>query len=303
MVMLLEQAKGDPSGGAVNAAALDRLAKILASKETNKLFAKMKLNNVNLGSASKSFNKQFFESFPNYYIWPMKYAHHDRETLAAATLSDENSEESNSETRLTHMLDLICFDIYHKRFAKAHDLLVADKIKQLVESAAASVDMSDSNSISSKESRKSISLYYDLLGSFYQLSCRLGDAAAAYITALEFNSDNLDARLKLIVLYIEFGEMSKAETAYDEWLQQLTQSATTAQSASLEATAAADTTVESPPAAAAVVRDSTAVLTEAWILTHRAGLWTMRGSEGAYMPEAINLAITDITRVRSLTGE
>lgn len=289
MVLLLEQAKGDQTGGSAHASALDRLAKILASKETNKLFTQMKHNNVNLGPASKGFNKQFFESFPNYYIWPMKYAFHDRETLAASTLSDDNSEEINSETRLTHMLDLICFDIFHKRFNKAQELLVSDKIKQIVES----ININDI----STDYKKLLSLYYDLVGSFYQLSCRLGDAEAAYTTALEFNSENLDARLKLIVLYIEFGETFKAEACYDEWLQKLT---VTAAESALEASATVTAADSVEPVA---VKDSNIVMTEAWILTHRAGLWTVRDSDGAYMPEAINLAITDISRVRSLTGE
>lgn len=292
MVMLLEQSKGDSSGGAAHASALDRLAKILASKETNKLFTKMKHNTVNLGPASKGFNKQFFESFPNYYVWPMKYAFHDREALAAATLCDDSSAEGveiSAERRLGHLLDLICFDIYHKRFHKAQELLTTDKIKQLVESA-------NINEISA-DYKKSLSLYYDLLGSFYQLSCRLGDAETAYNTALEFNSDNLDARLKLIVLFIEFGETHKAETTYGEWLEKLSVSA--AESAAEASVAAAvEGTVEPVTA-----KDSTLVMAEAWILTHRAGLWTVRDSDGAYMPEAINLAITDISRVRALTGE
>lgn len=75
--MLIEQSKGENTGAA-HAAAVDKLAKTLAAKETSKYMNKMRENKIKLGPATKGYSKQFFESFPSYYVWGSKYASYDR---------------------------------------------------------------------------------------------------------------------------------------------------------------------------------------------------------------------------------
>ena len=216
MVMFLEQARGDTNAGVTHAASLDNLAKILASKETGRYINKMRQNTLELGPASKSYCKQFFESFPNYYIWPMKYGFEDRETLVSHVTSSNSDETLGYEKRIQNILDLVCFDIYHKRFNKAHEMLLQEKTQSLITAYTQEYTTMTKNTTTPTttptesdvvlQAANLLSLYHDLMGSFYQLNCQLGKAETEYSKALHYNKNNLDAKLKSILLFVEYGE-------------------------------------------------------------------------------------------------
>ncbi len=110
-------------------------------------------------------------------------------------MADDGVETSS--TALFRALTLICFDLHHKRFTRAfQDLTSAESLL--------SSDYTTSN-----PSLKDLSLYHDIKGSYLQLICKLGAAESEYMKAIELYPDNIDSRLKLIMLYTEFGEFDK----------------------------------------------------------------------------------------------
>lgn len=284
-VMLAEQMKG--ADVSAYAASVDKLSKIVAAKETSRHMAELRKNTHIYSAPSKSFSKQFFESFPSFYRWKAEFGAVDRESLVASV---GGKEEDPLPDRVKHTLDLIKFEIFSKRFAKAFESLDNSVTKLLMQTAASSVLTAEYAPEVTAQLTANLSSYHELLGSYLQLHCKLGNAEDEYRTALVLNPANIDAKLKLIMLAGEFGEFDKVESQYGEWLMSLISGV------SVDAPEGGDNTI------APVVASSADRVAKAWILTHRAGLWTSRDQEGKFRPDAVDKALGDINAARALVG-
>jgi len=271
-----------------SAGPVDKLAKKIAAKKAAKLMTELKNNAHTYSPPSKTFSKQFFESFPAAYRWKSEFSNIDRESLVAAVGS---SEEDPLSDRVRYTLTLIQFEIYHKRFIKALDMINSPVTKILFSSATASLLTAESYSPETKASLESnLSTYHELLGSFQQLLCKLGNAETEFRIALDLNPKNINAKLKLIMLLGEYSEYDTVESQYGMWLLELISGV------SADATEGGDETI--PPVTITVAD----LVAKAWILTHRAGLWTSRDSDGQYRPGAIEKSLADINAARALVG-
>lgn len=283
--MLSEKMQGKEA--TVSTEPIDKLAKKLASKNAAQLMNELKNNSHVYPVPSKTFSKQFFESFPSCYRWKSDFLDVDRESLVIAT---GWSEEDSLPERVQYTLNLIQFEIFHKRFTKAFEIISNPVTKMLIQSATSSVSIAESSPEIRSQMLANLSTYHELLGSFEQIVCQLGNAEVEFRIALELNPDNFDAKLKLIMLLAEFGEYEQAEAQYGMWLLSLSSGI------SVDALDGGTETIKP------VTTTGADLVIKAWILTHRAGLWTSRGSDGLYRPDTITKAITDIDAARALVG-
>ena len=162
--------------------------------------------------------------------------------------------------------------------------------KMLVQSATASVSTAEYSPEINAQLVVNLSTYHELLGSFQQLLCKLGQAETEFRIALELNPKNINAKLKLIMLLGEFGEYDTVESQYGMWLLELISGV------SADAVEGGEETI--PPVAVTVAD----LVAKAWVFTHRAGLWTSRDAEGQYRPGAVERAMADIKAARELVG-
>jgi hypothetical protein len=139
----------------------------------------------------------------------MPYSFCFRESLQIVA-AQTASETASFEKRIESVLNLVCFDLYHKRFVKAFETLKAEATTTLLVAAETELlTLSDMSSDNDVELRTQLALYHDLIGSYDQLTCKFGSAVKEYEKALMFVPKYLDSRLKLAMVEIEVGNFEK----------------------------------------------------------------------------------------------
>lgn len=139
-----------------------------------------------------------------------------RESLANSSTIDTVA----VHTQLARTLILISFDLHKKHYKRAFDLLLdpstellTKRVKQELEGSTSgeALEPSETEVVLDLDSAPNtlLAAYYDLCGTYNQISCQLGKAQECYEAALALYPSSLDSRLKLALLYAESGEASK----------------------------------------------------------------------------------------------
>ncbi len=116
------------------------------------------------------------------------------------------------------------------------------------------------NSVASGAMANKLSSFFDVLGTFYHLSCNFKEAVESYKKSIALNGDNIESAIKLAQVYIELGENDTAENIFDSLC-------TTQKEVNL-----------------------------AWSLTHQASLFISRNKDGSYREGGVTKATEAVER-------
>ena len=112
----------------------------------------------------------------------------------------------------------------------------------------------NSNNAPSSTVAKELSAYFDILGTFYHLSCNFKEAVNTYKASVALDGENIESAIKLAQIYIELGDVDGAEQIFDTLSR-------TQEGVNL-----------------------------AWSLTHQASLFISRKKDGGYREEGVTKA-------------
>jgi tetratricopeptide (TPR) repeat protein len=303
---LIERSQGKESN---NDKKISDLSKMVAVEKADKTLTDIRVNaSGNQRSLpSKAYCRNSMEAYPNCYEWKHHYYGISRDQLwQSYQETKERTETSIASssaslvdwiTFVEKALDVVKYDLSHDAFKKSFDLL--NEVSSLSSSFASSAATSSSSSI--------LSVFHELLGTYYHLLFKIEEATKEYEKSLGYDSSNINAHLKFSVVLLENGERENALSYLNHLLSLLggeNKSTATSSSSSSSLSASSSSFHDKLIASSfeSIPREKM-IAYRSWIYNHRATLVIARDENGQFVENALEKALNDLEAALNESGK